>query len=97
MLAVGAALVVAAYTVLQWFRSGTGFFAVLLTDKRGTTKVQASDCAIKKLAPIGRAKIVRPGRDVTVVALSRLVHEAIAAADERGIAMVFTGVRHFRH
>jgi pyruvate/2-oxoglutarate/acetoin dehydrogenase E1 component len=32
--------------------------------------------------PIGSAKVVRPGRDVTVVALSRLVHEAIAAADE---------------
>ena len=31
--------------------------------------------------PIGRAKIVRPGRHVTVVALSRLVHEALAAAD----------------
>jgi pyruvate dehydrogenase E1 component beta subunit len=29
-----------------------------------------------------RAKVVRPGRDVTVVALSRLVHEALAAADE---------------
>ena len=32
--------------------------------------------------PIGRARVVRPGRDVTVVALSRLVHEAVAAADE---------------
>jgi pyruvate dehydrogenase E1 component beta subunit len=32
--------------------------------------------------PIGRAKVVRAGRDVTVVALSRLVHEAVAAADE---------------
>ena len=32
--------------------------------------------------PIGRAKVVRPGRDVTVVALSRLVHEALAAAEE---------------
>ncbi len=30
----------------------------------------------------GRARIVRPGTDVTVVALSRLVHEAVAAADE---------------
>ena len=29
---------------------------------------------------IGRARIVRPGRDVTVVALSRLVHDAVAAA-----------------
>jgi acetoin:2,6-dichlorophenolindophenol oxidoreductase subunit beta len=32
--------------------------------------------------PIGRARVVRPGRDVTVVALSRLVHEAVAAAEE---------------
>jgi pyruvate dehydrogenase E1 component beta subunit len=32
--------------------------------------------------PIGRARVVRPGRDVTVVALSRLVSEALAAADE---------------
>ena len=32
--------------------------------------------------PIGLAKIVRRGRDVTVVALSRLVHESLAAADE---------------
>lgn len=31
--------------------------------------------------PLGRAAIVRPGRDVTVVALSRMVHEALAAAD----------------
>ena len=32
--------------------------------------------------PIGRAAVVRPGRDVTVVALSRLVAESLAAADE---------------
>jgi len=32
--------------------------------------------------PIGRARIVRPGRDVTVVALSRLVPEALATAEE---------------
>lgn len=32
--------------------------------------------------PLGLARIVRPGRDVTVVALSRLVHESLAAADE---------------
>src|SRR6185436_2662075 len=31
---------------------------------------------------IGRARIVRAGRDVTVVALSRLVHEAQTAAEE---------------
>src|SRR6476619_2611371 len=32
--------------------------------------------------PIGRATVGRPGRDVTVVALSRLVSESLAAADE---------------
>jgi pyruvate dehydrogenase E1 component beta subunit len=32
--------------------------------------------------PLGSARVVRPGRDVTVVALSRLVAEALAAAEE---------------
>ncbi len=32
--------------------------------------------------PLGRASVVRAGRDVTVVALSRLVHESLAAAEE---------------
>jgi pyruvate/2-oxoglutarate/acetoin dehydrogenase E1 component len=31
--------------------------------------------------PIGSAQVVRPGSDVTIVALSRLVDEALAAAD----------------
>jgi pyruvate/2-oxoglutarate/acetoin dehydrogenase E1 component len=39
---------------------------------------QVSDTA----TAIGSARIVRPGRDVTVVALSRLVPESLAAADE---------------
>ena len=34
---------------------------------------------------LGRARVVRPGRDVTVVALSRLVHESLAAADELAV------------
>ncbi len=33
------------------------------------------------LVPIGEAATLRDGRDVTVVALSRLVHDALAAAD----------------
>ncbi len=33
------------------------------------------------VVPIGRARIVRPGTDVTVVSVSRMVHEALAAAD----------------
>jgi pyruvate dehydrogenase E1 component beta subunit len=32
--------------------------------------------------PVGQARLVRPGRHVTVVALSRLVHESLAAAEE---------------
>jgi 2-oxoisovalerate dehydrogenase E1 component len=32
--------------------------------------------------PIGRASCVRPGSDVTVVSVSRMVHEALAAAEE---------------
>ena len=34
------------------------------------------------LLPIGVAAVVRPGTDVTVVSVSRMVHEALAAADE---------------
>jgi 2-oxoisovalerate dehydrogenase E1 component len=33
------------------------------------------------LVPLGRSAIVRPGRDITVVSVSRMVHEALAAAD----------------
>jgi 2-oxoisovalerate dehydrogenase E1 component len=33
------------------------------------------------VVPIGKAKVVRPGRDLTVVSVSRMVHEAVAAAD----------------
>jgi phosphoribosylaminoimidazolecarboxamide formyltransferase/IMP cyclohydrolase len=48
----------------------------------------------------------RDGLDVVIDAGRHLRHpagwqharpEVIGAADERGIAMVFTGVRHFRH
>jgi 2-oxoisovalerate dehydrogenase E1 component len=34
------------------------------------------------LVPIGAAAVVRPGTDVTVVSVSRMVHEAVAAAEE---------------
>jgi 2-oxoisovalerate dehydrogenase E1 component len=33
------------------------------------------------IVPIGRSAIVRPGTDVTVVSVSRMVHEALAAAE----------------
>ncbi|MEW6313127.1 MAG: bifunctional phosphoribosylaminoimidazolecarboxamide formyltransferase/IMP cyclohydrolase [Pseudomonadota bacterium] len=42
------------------------------------------------LAHAGAAAVIQPGGSVRD-------EEVIAAADEHGIAMVFTGVRHFRH
>jgi phosphoribosylaminoimidazolecarboxamide formyltransferase/IMP cyclohydrolase len=42
------------------------------------------------VARAGAAAIIQPGGSVRD-------EEVIAAADEHGIAMVFTGVRHFRH
>ena len=42
------------------------------------------------IAQAGAAAIIQPGGSVRD-------QEVIAAADEHGIAMVFTGVRHFRH
>jgi 2-oxoisovalerate dehydrogenase E1 component len=37
---------------------------------------------VDHLVPIGRSAVVRPGTDVTVVSVSRMVHEALAAAEE---------------
>jgi phosphoribosylaminoimidazolecarboxamide formyltransferase/IMP cyclohydrolase len=42
------------------------------------------------VARCGAAAIIQPGGSVRD-------EEVIAAADEHGLAMVFTGVRHFRH
>ncbi len=40
------------------------------------------------LVPLGTSAVVRPGTDVTVVSVSRMVHEALAAADALGGAGV---------
>jgi phosphoribosylaminoimidazolecarboxamide formyltransferase/IMP cyclohydrolase len=45
---------------------------------------------IDAAADAGIAAVIQPGG-------SMRDDEVIAAADERGLAMVFTGVRHFRH
>jgi len=48
------------------------------------------------LVPLGKAAIVRPGRDVTVVSVSRMVHECLAAAEsaaERGIDVEVVDLR----
>jgi phosphoribosylaminoimidazolecarboxamide formyltransferase/IMP cyclohydrolase len=42
------------------------------------------------VADAGVAAVIQPGGSIRDA-------EVIAAADERGIAMVLTGVRHFRH
>ena len=42
------------------------------------------------LAEAGAAAVIQPGGSMRDA-------EVIAAADERGVAMIFTGVRHFRH
>jgi len=58
--------------------------------------VMASDAffpfrdGIDNAAEVGIKAVVQPGG-------SRNDAEVIAAADEHGMAMVFTGVRHFRH
>ena len=36
------------------------------------------------LLPLGKAKVVREGTDVTIVSVSRMVHEAVAAAETLG-------------
>jgi 2-oxoisovalerate dehydrogenase E1 component len=36
------------------------------------------------ILPIGKSAVVRPGTDVTVVSVSRMVHEAMAAAERVG-------------
>jgi phosphoribosylaminoimidazolecarboxamide formyltransferase/IMP cyclohydrolase len=45
---------------------------------------------VDAIADAGATAIVQPGGSVRD-------SEVIAAADERGLAMVFTGRRHFRH
>lgn len=45
---------------------------------------------VDELARRGVSCIIQPGGSIRD-------EECIAAADEHGIAMVFTGVRHFRH
>ena len=46
--------------------------------------------SIDTLAEAGAVAVIQPGGSVRD-------DEVIAAADEHGIAMVFTGIRHFRH
>ena len=67
------------------------------TDNRSLQRaVAASDAffpfrdGLDAIAAAGATAVVQPGGSVRDA-------EVIAAADERGLAMVFTGRRHFRH
>ena len=41
-----------------------------------------AECLPTEAMPVGKARIARPGRDMTIVAYSAMVHEALAVADE---------------
>ena len=64
--------------------------------EKGRGAVMASDAffpfpdSVEEAAKASITAIIAPGGSVRDA-------EAIAAADQAGMAMVFTGVRHFRH
>jgi phosphoribosylaminoimidazolecarboxamide formyltransferase/IMP cyclohydrolase len=74
--------------------------SVKIAAERGGASLQGSAVAsdaffpfrdgLDALAKAGAKAVVQPGGSMRDA-------EVIAAADEQGIAMVFTGVRHFRH
>jgi phosphoribosylaminoimidazolecarboxamide formyltransferase / IMP cyclohydrolase len=70
--------------------------AVARAGQRASGAVMASDAffpfpdSVEEAAKAGATAIVAPGGSVRD-------EEAIAAANAAGLAMVFTGVRHFRH
>ncbi|MBN2500659.1 MAG: bifunctional phosphoribosylaminoimidazolecarboxamide formyltransferase/IMP cyclohydrolase, partial [Anaerolineales bacterium] len=64
--------------------------------ERSAESVLASDAffpfpdGIKQANALGVAAVIQPGGSIRD-------QQVIAAANESGIAMIFTGVRHFRH
>lgn len=70
--------------------------AIMKAGERAKGAIAGSDAffpfrdGIDVLAQAGVTAIIQPGG-------SKRDDEAIQAADEKGIAMIFTGVRHFRH
>jgi len=57
---------------------------VLVFEHRGLYRVTGEVPEEEQLIPLGSAEIKRPGRDVTVIATARLVHEALEAARRLG-------------
>jgi pyruvate dehydrogenase E1 component beta subunit len=63
---------------------------VLVFEHRGLYRMPGEVPAEETLVPLGVAEVKRPGRDVTVIATARLVHESLEAARrlaEEGIAV----------
>jgi phosphoribosylaminoimidazolecarboxamide formyltransferase/IMP cyclohydrolase len=80
----------------QQNRLDSARIAVEKAGDRAAGAVCASDAffpfrdGLDAVAAAGATAVVQPGG-------SMRDQEVIAAADEHGLAMVFTGVRHFRH
>ncbi|MBI2217637.1 MAG: alpha-ketoacid dehydrogenase subunit beta [Candidatus Rokubacteria bacterium] len=53
---------------------------VLLFEHRGLYRLTGEVPEDETLVPLGAADVKRPGRDVTVIATARMVHESLAAA-----------------
>jgi len=92
---------VAAYLIYTFILSDTGIVRIAAL-KAAAAKLSLAGSAVASdaffpfrdgldaLAEAGARAVIQPGGSVRD-------DEVIAAADEHGIAMVFTGVRHFRH
>jgi phosphoribosylaminoimidazolecarboxamide formyltransferase/IMP cyclohydrolase len=80
----------------QMSRLDSSFLASRKSGDRARGGIVASDAffpfrdGIDEAAAAGIAAVIQPGG-------SRKDDETIAACDEHGMAMVFTGRRHFRH
>jgi len=80
----------------QMSRVDAARFAVLKAKLPVAGTVAASDAffpfrdGVDEIAKAGATAVIQPGGSVKD-------EEVIAAADEHKLAMVFTGVRHFRH
>ena len=61
---------------------------VIVIENRLLYGMKGPQPAADHVLPIGRARVVREGSDITVVSVSRMVHEAVAAAE----ALVAEGV-----
>jgi phosphoribosylaminoimidazolecarboxamide formyltransferase/IMP cyclohydrolase len=80
----------------QTNRALSSFLAVRMAEHRSRGAVCASDAFFpmpdgpRELAEAGVTAIIQPGG-------SRKDDDVVAVCDEHGMAMVFTGLRHFRH